>query len=238
MTNNNIREFFANSVQSIAVDRFFQLLQHELNEKTHSLHEAHEKQKAFQLEIAQLVRQQQSLNEQLQKQKQKNSMQKQIDLESINDIEILNNLAKQGDVDAQNKLASAYYMTAQFIQKKESTTAYMGMFSELNKALKPKDYYIKAHTWYLKAAVQNSASAQCHLGFMYYSGHGVTVDNNEASQWYLKAVANGSVQAHCHLGRMFQEAGNYKKAAEWYLSAIKLGNKDALGYYQVLQNYL
>ena len=45
--------------------------------------------------------------------------------------------------------------------------------------------------WYRKAAEQGNRDAQFYLGIMYYLGHGVPPDYNEAVKWYRKAAEQG-----------------------------------------------
>jgi len=49
--------------------------------------------------------------------------------------------------------------------------------------------------WYRKAAEQDNAVAQYHLGFCYEHGRGVAKDEVEAVNWYRKAAARGSTAA-------------------------------------------
>ncbi|MEI8174204.1 MAG: tetratricopeptide repeat protein, partial [Deltaproteobacteria bacterium] len=58
----------------------------------------------------------------------------------------------------------------------------------------PKDP-VKAFEWYLKAAGQGDAHAQCSLGYCYYQGAGVTKDLKKAADWYRKAAEQGQVDA-------------------------------------------
>ena len=49
--------------------------------------------------------------------------------------------------------------------------------------------------WYLKAADQGDANAQCSIGGFYYNGLGVAQDYEEAMKWYFKAAEQGNVDA-------------------------------------------
>ena len=53
--------------------------------------------------------------------------------------------------------------------------------------------------WYLKAAEQDKAEAQCMLGTCYSNGEGVTQDLSEAANWYLKAAEQGNAEALSYL---------------------------------------
>ena len=48
--------------------------------------------------------------------------------------------------------------------------------------------YEKAVEWYLKAAEQGFACAQCNLGCMYENGRGVEQSFEKAREWYEKAA--------------------------------------------------
>ena len=49
----------------------------------------------------------------------------------------------------------------------------------------------KAFKWYLKAAEQGSAIAQCIVGICYSKGKGVEKDEKAAFEWFLKAAKQG-----------------------------------------------
>ena len=49
--------------------------------------------------------------------------------------------------------------------------------------------------WYLKAAEQGNAMAQCNLGQCYFNGDGVDKDRTEALKWYRKAAEQGDAEA-------------------------------------------
>ena len=61
----------------------------------------------------------------------------------------------------------------------------------------------KAAEWYLKAAEQGLASAQCKLGVMYEDGTGVEQSDEKAVEWVLKAAEQGNADAQCNLGWMY-----------------------------------
>jgi uncharacterized protein len=62
---------------------------------------------------------------------------------------------------------------------------------------------------------------------MYYVGHGVPQDYNQASDWYHKAADQGDADAQFYLGCMFYYgrgvAQDYKQALDWYLKAADQG---------------
>ena len=55
--------------------------------------------------------------------------------------------------------------------------------------------YEKAAEWFLKAAEQGFADAQCNLGDMYDNGTGVEESDEKAREGYQKAADQGFVDA-------------------------------------------
>ena len=78
-------------------------------------------------------------------------------------------LAREGDVEAQLKLATMYYNGERASQDFE-----------------------KAAEWYRKAAEQGSAEAQFSLGVMSTRGEGMPADPEQAARFYLGDVAKDS----------------------------------------------
>ena len=54
--------------------------------------------------------------------------------------------------------------------------------------------YANAVKCFQQAAEQGNADAQCHLGWCYYNGQGVTKDFQEAVKWYRKAAEQGNAK--------------------------------------------
>jgi TPR repeat protein len=116
--------------------------------------------------------------------------------------------AEQGDVRAQDHLASMYYYGR-------------GV---------PQDY-TEAVRWYRKAAEQGDVTAQQNLGYMFYSGQGVQQDDTQAVAWYRKAAEQGDTEAQQSLGYMYANGRgvprDYSEAVRWYLKAADQGNTKA-----------
>ena len=79
-----------------------------------------------------------------------------------------------------------------------------------------RDLYVRGHgglrvmpwrRWFRKAADQGHAKAQCNLGFMYLSGHGLPQSDALAVEWYRKAADQGHAPAQCSLGPCTPRAG-------------------------------
>ena len=88
--------------------------------------------------------------------------------------------------------------------------------------------YAEAAKWYLKAAEQGFAQAQCSLGYMYAHGEGVKEDKVEAIKWYRKAAEQGEDTAQWRLGNMYDSGSGVRQdkteAAKWYRKSAEQGN--------------
>jgi hypothetical protein len=60
--------------------------------------------------------------------------------------------------------------------------------------------YPEAVRWYLAAAQQELADAQCNLGLCYQTGRGVEKNPGEAVRWFIKAARQGNKTAQHNLG--------------------------------------
>ncbi len=93
--------------------------------------------------------------------------------------ERLNELAEQGDGDAQFRLGVAYE----------------------NGSGVPQDS-AKAFAWYRRAAAQGYAYAQYALGVAYELGQGVQLDMEVAKKWYRIACVGGCQEAYDRCGAL------------------------------------
>lgn len=91
-------------------------------------------------------------------------------------INILRQLAKSGEAEAQYTLAE-HYFNGQFIEKNLD----------------------KAALWYLKAAKQGYAEAQYQIGVMFNEGQGVRQSNVSSRKWLQLASKQGHVKAQRRL---------------------------------------
>jgi uncharacterized protein len=116
--------------------------------------------------------------------------------------------AKQGNSDAQYRLALAYAQGQGATQD-----------------------YAKALEWFRKAAEQGHVSAQFTLGQMYSSGEGIPQDHAEAAKWFHKAAEQGDPGAQVSLGLIYiQGIGvprDYAEAAKWFRKGAEQGNHRA-----------
>ena len=61
----------------------------------------------------------------------------------------------------------------------------------------------RAATWYIKAAEQGFADAQCALGNAYLYADGVMINATKARGWFEKCLAQGNPEAYYGLGRIY-----------------------------------
>lgn len=64
--------------------------------------------------------------------------------------------------------------------------------------------YAKALPWFIKAANQQHAKAQCFVGYFYENGLGVKKDVKEAASWYTLAANNGDATAQYCIGLFYE----------------------------------
>jgi TPR repeat protein len=87
--------------------------------------------------------------------------------------------------------------------------------------------------FWLPLAQSENAPAQAGLGFMYYKGEGVAVDNDKAAYWLRKAAEHGQPEGQFMLGTLyFYGRGvpqSYIQAYAWCDLAQDAGNADASG---------
>lgn len=84
--------------------------------------------------------------------------------------------------------------------------------AEVANALFEKGRFDEALKEYRKMAEVGSVEAQLRVGWMYYTGHGVEVDLNEARRWYLKAAESNSPEGQFYLGRFYRAQTLYQQA--------------------------
>jgi len=82
-----------------------------------------------------------------------------------------------------------------------------------------------------KAAEGENADAQLHLGAMYFNGHGVAQDRDEAARWFHKAAVRGNLEAQHILGVIYWDgrgvARNYVSSYMWFNIASHNGSESA-----------
>jgi len=105
--------------------------------------------------------------------------------------------AELGDIEAQHKLASAYYLGTHGVSK-DLKVAYR-LFS--------------------MAADQGEISSQYTLGIMHLNGEGVAQDYVAAAEWFSKAANAGSAGAQLQLAHMYEQGTGVEQD---YVEAYKL----------------
>jgi TPR repeat protein len=89
----------------------------------------------------------------------------------------------------------------------------------------------KAMQIWLPLAEHEDAPAQAGLGFMYYRGLGVAIDNQKAAHWLRKAAEHGQPEGQLMLGTLYfygrGVAQSYVQAYAWCDLAQDSGNADA-----------
>jgi len=114
-------------------------------------------------------------------------------------------LAKNGNVYAQRRLANLYYYGE-------------GVEKDLRKAIE----------WYILAAKQGDVYAQRKLGNLYYYGEGVEKNLEQAVEWFDKAAEQGDAVSQTMLGHCyFFSIGVNKdinKALTWIIKAAEQNN--------------
>lgn len=82
-----------------------------------------------------------------------------------------------------------------------------------------------------KAAEDGSAEAQFRLAAMYFNGHGVDQDRDEAARWFREAAIHGNREAQYILGVIYWDgrgvAKDHVSAYMWFNIASSNGDKSA-----------
>jgi TPR repeat protein len=91
--------------------------------------------------------------------------------------------------------------------------------------------YLEAAGWYLKAAEQRHAAAQCALGDLHLHGRGLPQGSAQAIFWYRKAADQGFADAEFKIGIRYEWGKAVPKdlsiAAVWYRKAADHGHVNA-----------
>ncbi len=89
----------------------------------------------------------------------------------------------------------------------------------------------QALKWYLLAAAQSHAEAQCNIAVMYANGWGVPQSDEEAFKWYSLAADQGVTPAQIGVAKMysggFGVAQDKVQAQKWFTIAAELGDFNA-----------
>jgi len=82
-----------------------------------------------------------------------------------------------------------------------------------------------------QAAEDGNADAPLHLGAMYFNGHGVALNRDEAARWFHKAAVRGNLEAQHILGVIYWDGHgvtrDYVSSYMWFDIASQNGSKSA-----------
>ena len=92
--------------------------------------------------------------------------------------------------------------------------------------------YEQAVAWYRKAAEAGNANGMRNLGYMYYYGLGLAVDNQKAVYWYLRSAEAGNALGMAFLGDMYKTGTGVdkdpKQALGWFRKAAEANEPYAM----------
>lgn len=144
-------------------------------------------------------------------------------------------LAKQGDADAQFRLAEMYengigvdinieeaikWVTKSAYQGNDKAELSFGAMYLHGVGVADKTDYVQAAKWLTKSANQNNADAQFNLGVLYENGLGVEQDYVQAKQFYEKASDQNHPMAQLNLGVLYETGRgvkqDYTQAMQWF----------------------
>jgi TPR repeat protein len=114
-------------------------------------------------------------------------------------------LAKQGNLDAENRLGVMY------LEGK-------GVAKNVPEGIK----------WIRAAADGGHAAAQLNVGLLYSNGFGVPKDYAEAAKWYRRSAEQGDPGGEANLGFLYERGlgvvQNFTEASKWYRKAADQNN--------------
>ena len=109
------------------------------------------------------------------------------------------------------------------------TTSMAGPFEDAVAANKEGDY-ATAMSLLRPLADQGDSYAQFGVGALYWNGHGVTADTQEALKWFRLAAAQNNAEAQLNIGLIYSGEGitkDQKEAAKWFQLAAEQGLSEA-----------
>ena len=159
-------------------------------------------------------------------------------------LDTLIQLAENGDVEAQYRLALSYYR-GEGVERDPKEA-----FEWFEKAAKQGDdnaqFYLakcyddgegveedkgEAFRWYKKSGERGNISAQNNLACCYDKGDGVEKDKEKAFKWFKKAAEQGDAVAQNNLACCYDNGDgvekNEERAFEWYKRSAEQGYADA-----------
>lgn len=77
------------------------------------------------------------------------------------------------------------------------------------------------------AAERGDGAAATMLAYAYDVGRGVRRNDGVAIRWYQRAIRQGESTAAANLAAVYRDQGNLRRAHQWHLRAMKMGDGDA-----------
>lgn len=156
-----------------------------------------------------------------------------IDCNNLNNFE---NIALQGNVDAQYKLGRYYFDRREIERNLEKSFYWFDKVAENSDAQIQYDIGVcyalcdnddKAFYWYQKAAENGNIDAQFETGWALLFGKGIEPDDFKAHLWLKKAAENGNIDAMWPLGMNYINGEgtqqDYEKAFYWFRKGAEKG---------------
>lgn len=133
-------------------------------------------------------------------------LQAELNIQDVQNIQKIVELANHGDTDAQLKLSKIYFKGGISLERNEK------------KALK----------WLKKSAEKGNTEAQYILGNLYFEGKIVQKNNKIALTWLKKSANNGYIEAYNNIGIIYKNEEKRNEAIKWFVKAAEYGDPEAL----------
>jgi TPR repeat protein len=78
-----------------------------------------------------------------------------------------------------------------------------------------------------RAAQSGDPTAADALGYAYDIGQGIRRDKGLALKWYRRAARMGNTVATSNIATVFRDGGNLRRAHQWLLRTVEMGDGDA-----------
>lgn len=108
------------------------------------------------------------------------------------------------------------------------TPAQIAEAQKMAREFKPQDAYTKLYKELKTLAELGNAEAQLKVGFMYYSGKGISQDYEKAVYWFKQSALQGNPLAQSNVAYMYKQGEgvpqDYSESAKWYRQAAQRGN--------------
>ena len=119
------------------------------------------------------------------------------------------------EMEAQNDNPTAQYAFACYYLRHPNLLRPEGEGWFAQKKFKENRDAARGAYWYLRAAMNNHAWAQYHIGVCFEIGHGVQKDIRQAINWYQKSAINGIAEGQLKMGDWFRDGYKQKIGEHW-----------------------